>query len=245
MSAVKKAVKKVGKFVKKHWKKIVIAAAVVFTAGAASMGLAGLSSTFASQGLMGTIGVAMKTGVSVIGGSLGIGKGAAGAATQAAGAGAKAASAGLSATKAGVSASKLAAGAAKAVGAGVKGVTAMGATTGGAAAGALGGATKAITPTLMAGGGGGAAGAAGAAAANGGFWSGLGGQALIQGGIGAATQLLAAKAEEEDEPKGFYGVDLQGKANLSPNQLAFSDADITGGASSFRRGLMYDPPNGG
>lgn len=249
MSAIKKAVKGVGKFVKRHWKKIAIAAAVVFTAGAATMGIAGMKAAFAAKGLMGTLGTVMKTGVGAIGKVVGIGKGAAGASTQVASAGAKVASTGLSATKAGATASKLAAGLSKGIGTAkaVGGANAAAALAAkGAAqaavpfAGMAGAATKAITPTLMS-----TAGAAAPAAAKAGFWSGLGGQALITGGIGAAQALLAGQNEDEDDPKGFYGVDMQGKASLSPNELSFSDADITGGASSFRRKLMYDPPTGG
>ena len=88
MSALKKAVKKIGRFVKKHAKKILIAAAVVFTAGIASIGAAGFgaAATAAGGGISGTlvaIGSTLKAGVVAIGGALGIGKGAAAASTAA------------------------------------------------------------------------------------------------------------------------------------------------------------------
>lgn len=80
MSAVKKAVKKVGRFVRRHWKKIVIAAAVVFTAGIAAVGTAGFTGAMAAAGggIKGALiatGSMLKTGVVAIGGTLGIGKG--------------------------------------------------------------------------------------------------------------------------------------------------------------------------
>lgn len=240
MSAIKKAVKKVGKFVKKHWKKIVIAAAVVFTAGAAAGGMAALKGAFAAKGLLGGIGATMKAGTAAIGAVL-KGGGIVGA---------KAAAGGSFAVSSGATA---AAAAAQAAGAGTGiGIQGTGIGIGGAGAGAgagtialpgmagAGGLAPAVTPTLMS-----TAATAAPTVAKTGFWSGLGGQALINGGIGAAQALIAGQDDDENDPKGFYGVDMQGKANLRPSELSFSDADITGGASSFRRPLMYDPPGGG
>lgn len=80
MSAVKKAVKKVGKFIKRYWKQIVIAAAVVFTAGLATVGTAGFASAAATAGggmggALSAAGSTMVAGVQAIGGVMGMGKG--------------------------------------------------------------------------------------------------------------------------------------------------------------------------
>lgn len=78
--AVKGIVKGVAHFVKKYWKVIVIAAAIVFTAGIATVGVAGFSSAMAAAGggfggFMSAVGSTMVAGVASIGGSLGIGQG--------------------------------------------------------------------------------------------------------------------------------------------------------------------------
>jgi hypothetical protein len=80
VKAVKGVVKGVTKFVKKYWKQIVIAAAIVFTAGIATVGIAGFSSAMAAAGggftgFMSAAGSTMVAGVASIGGSLGIGSG--------------------------------------------------------------------------------------------------------------------------------------------------------------------------
>ena len=75
MSAVKKAVKKIGKLVKKIWKPVLIASAVVFTAGLAAAGTGAFAATVGSKGLLVAVGSTLKTGVIAIGGTLGIGKG--------------------------------------------------------------------------------------------------------------------------------------------------------------------------
>lgn len=77
---IKKAVKSIGKFVKKYWKQIVIAAVIVFTAGIAAVGVAGFSTASAAAGggfagAMSAAGSTMVAGVSAIGGTLGIGQG--------------------------------------------------------------------------------------------------------------------------------------------------------------------------
>lgn len=249
MSAIKKAVKKIGKFVKKHWRKIVVAAAVVFTAGVAAGGLAAMKTAFATKGILGGIGATMKAGAAAIGraiipGGGGFSSAASGAATKAMG---TAASTGIKAAS--TAAGKLASGTvAKAVTAGAikgAGVTAAGTAAASAAPAAINtGLMKGIAPQASlgsAGTGGGVANAA-ATAAKPSFWNSMGGQALIQGGLSAASQYLAASAQEEQEPQGYWGVDLQGNRSLSPNELAFTDADITGGVQSFRPRLMYDDP---
>lgn len=251
MSAIKKAVKKIGKFVKKHWKKIVVAAAVVFTAGMASGGLAAMKASFAAKGLIGGIGATMKAGALAIGKAIVPGgggffsSGAASVGTKALG---TAASTGIKAAS--TAAGKLASGTvAKAVTAGAikgAGVTAAGTAAASAAPAAINtGLMKGIAPQASIGSGGAASSGvanAAATAAKPSFWSGMGGQALIQGGLSAASQYLAASAQEEQEPQGYWGVDLQGNRSLSPNELAFTDADITGGVQSFRPRLMYDDP---
>lgn len=67
-------------FVKKYWKPILMAAAIVFTAGIATVGVAGFSSAMAAGGggfggFMAAAGSTMTAGVASIGGSLGIGSG--------------------------------------------------------------------------------------------------------------------------------------------------------------------------
>ena len=56
MSFVKKGLKKVWGFVKKHWLKIVIVAAIVFTAGVASVGFAAFSGVSTVGGFFGAVG---------------------------------------------------------------------------------------------------------------------------------------------------------------------------------------------
>lgn len=91
MSAAKKIVKGIGKavkgvvkgvvhFVKKYWKAILIAAAIVFTAGIATVGVAGFSSAMAAggggfAGFMSAAGSTMVAGGASIAGSVGIGSG--------------------------------------------------------------------------------------------------------------------------------------------------------------------------
>ena len=88
MSAVKKLVKGAVKFVKKNWKAIAVAAAVVFTAGIASVGVAGFMTAASGGGITGAlsaVGSTMAAGASAIGASLGITTAAAPAAGAAAG----------------------------------------------------------------------------------------------------------------------------------------------------------------
>lgn len=76
MSFVKKAIKKVWKFVKKNWKMIVLAAAIVFTAGVATVGFAAFSGVTGFGSFMGAVGQTMWAGVAGTAGSMGIGSGA-------------------------------------------------------------------------------------------------------------------------------------------------------------------------
>lgn len=76
MSFVKKAVKKVVNFVKKHWKTIVFVAAVVFTAGVATVGFSAFAGASGFGSFMGAVGKTMVAGVQGIGAAFGIGSGA-------------------------------------------------------------------------------------------------------------------------------------------------------------------------
>lgn len=80
VKGVKKGVKKVGKFVKNHWKPIVTAGAVAFTAGLATpgFGFAGMQSAFANNGILGGLGSTMWAGAKGLAGSFGIGQGVGG-----------------------------------------------------------------------------------------------------------------------------------------------------------------------
>lgn len=79
MSFVKKVVRGIVDFVKKYWKEIVIVAAVVFTAGVATIGGWSAFTTVAGeQGFMSAIGSTMWAGVTGTAGSMGIGSGASG-----------------------------------------------------------------------------------------------------------------------------------------------------------------------
>lgn len=75
MSFVKKIVKKTVKFVKKHWKKILIAAAIVFTAGIATVGFAAFSGVSTVGGFFSAVGSTMVAGGAAIAGTVGIGSG--------------------------------------------------------------------------------------------------------------------------------------------------------------------------
>ena len=300
MSAIKKGIKKIGKFVKKNWKKILIAVAVVFTAGAALGGLAAMKGAFAAKGLMGGIGATLKAGAAGLG-SLATGGGIAGA--QAAAGSALGAAAGTTAAtgaatagaaKGAVAAGKTAAATGKAAAATGKTVAATGkaAAATGKAAAATGKAVAATGKTVAAGtkAAVGAKGAAGAAAAgkvgvttttnvasnvlgagsggggmvsnafglNSGATSTLGrvgsiigspgGQVLMQGAIGALQANAAARAEEEQQPLGYWGRGSRDSGGgLSPDQVSWNAGDSQyGSAGSWTspngaRRLMLDP----
>ena len=72
MSFVKKGLKKAWGFVKEHWVEIAIVAAVVFTAGVATIGF----SAFAGGNFFAAVGQTMWAGVAGTAGSMGIGAGA-------------------------------------------------------------------------------------------------------------------------------------------------------------------------
>lgn len=90
MSFIKKGLKKIWNFVKKYWKEIVIVAAVVFTAGIATVGVAGFSAAMTAAGggaggFFSAVGSTMWAGVTATAGSMGIGSGASGTAASLAG----------------------------------------------------------------------------------------------------------------------------------------------------------------
>jgi hypothetical protein len=261
MSGIKKAVKSVGRFVKKHWKKIVIAAAVVFTAGLATVGTAGFSSAMSSGGFLSAAGKTMVAGVQAIGGTMGIGNGANLAAFGGKGTatllnGAAAQSVGIAGTNAAQTAGNIAKqkAASNAAAAGISTATQAGKST---ATKVIGSAPKAsgvtAAGTNAAGGGGtaalvgGGAGAAPSAApAASSFWSSPAAGALLQGGASAAMALLAQKQEEDSEetPLAYFGREARdGGGGLSADQVRFTGPAQD--ANSWRPRLMYDSPNGG
>ena len=196
VKGVKKAFKAVGKFVKKYWKQIVIAAAIVFTAGVAAVGGwgaftaaagAGTAGGVTFGGVMSAVGSTMAAGVSSIGATLGFGGGATAGAGGAAAAGsgfAGAANAGLSAasaagagTAAGASAFTGAAATASAAASAAK-LAALGSAAGGVSAAAANASNAARGGT----------GGAGAGGGNTAWWnSGTGNAANAAGGQAAGT----------------------------------------------------------
>jgi hypothetical protein len=93
MSFIKKGLQKAWDFVKKYWVQIVMVAAIVFTAGIATVGVAGFSAAMAAGGggvggFFTAVGSTMWAGVTATAGTIGIGQGAAvGAGTNFAAAG--------------------------------------------------------------------------------------------------------------------------------------------------------------
>jgi len=85
MSFIKKALKKIWEFVKEYWVEIVMVAAIVFTAGIATVGWAAFAEVMAAEGLMSAVGSTMWAGVTATAGSMSIGSGASGAAATAGG----------------------------------------------------------------------------------------------------------------------------------------------------------------
>lgn len=258
MSAVRRAVRSVGRFIKKNWKKIVIAAAVVFTAGVAAAGLAAMKGAFATKGVLGGIGATMKAGAAAIG-KVVTGQGFAAART-----GAQAAL-GVSNTAAATAAGL---GNTAGIGAGLQGGTAAAtnaaatAATNTAATQALSLGSAAVQPTaagISLAGGSTAAGAAGAGAANAAgnavtqglvqqgtqqavrrgaistFMQSPAGAALVQGGIGALSASMQSRAAQEEQPLAYWGRDARsGTGGLSPDQMRFDSRDLHGRNSSWQ-----------
>lgn len=239
MSAIKKAVKKVGRFVRRNWKSIAIAAAVVFTAGIATVGTAGFTMAGAGKGFgatLGAIGKTMVAGVQAIGGSLGIGQGASlagfgGSGYATLGTGAAAQSLGLAGSNAAMTAGRVAQMGATAPGQAGYGVLmnsanpAAAATTGGAQiAGGMGG-------SLGVGVG---SGAGGAATGGGGFFSNPSSGLLLQAGMGLVNGYMQGRAQDEDwertKPRGYWGVGLNGTPDANGPLMA-SNGPMWGASS--------------
>ena len=227
LKAVKKVVKGAVKFVKKHWKAIVIVGLVVFTMGIATVGFAGFAGAMsaASAGgasgfgaFMSAVGSTMYAGVTAGLGTLGIGSGAAGSAAAAGGVegvglfgGHLAAALGSNSAQAGIAAQTAASAGAPSAGVTLAGLGApASATTAPLMSGPAVGAVPApgaslITPAVT-------GGPAAAPAASAGLFGGdLAKAALITTGGNAIAGWAAGKAAEEDDPLGYWGVDLTGK----------------------------------
>jgi hypothetical protein len=239
VSAIKKAVKKATRFVRKHWRKIAVAAAVVFTSGLATVGTAGFAAAGGGSGFgatLGAIGKTMVAGVQAIGGSLGIGQGASlggfgGSGYATLGTGAAAQSLGLAGSNAAMTAGRVAQMGATAPGQAGYGVLmnsanpAAAATTGGAQiAGGMGG-------SLGVGVG---SGAGGAATGGGGFFSNPNSGMLLQAGMGLVNGYMQGRAQDEDwertKPRGYWGVGLNGTPNASGPLMA-SNGPMWGASS--------------
>ena len=243
MSAVKKLVKGAVKFVKKNWKAIAIAAAVVFTAGIASVGVAGFMTAASGGGITGAlsaVGSTMAAGASAIGASLGITTAAAPAAGAAAG-GSSLVGAGLtvpSGLASSLAAAAPAATGSLAAGAGVLAPAAGGLTlagSGGALSAAASGAS-AIAPTAARA----IAPVARQTALQSFMSSPLAGPVLM-GGI---NMLTAGGGQESDRPIAVYGVNAdRGKPKKKFGQnLTPEDMEVQG---QFFDPQTFATPNAG
>lgn len=76
MSFITKSIKKAWNFTKDHWKEIALVAAVVFTAGVATVGFAAFAGVSSFGGFMGAVGTTMWAGVAGAAGTVGLGAGA-------------------------------------------------------------------------------------------------------------------------------------------------------------------------
>lgn len=253
--AVKRA-KKGLRFVKRYWKQIVIAAAVVFTAGLATVGAAGFSAAAASAGggfagFVSAAGSTMAAGVASIGGTIGIGQGAnlaafGGSGYATLGTGAAAQGLGLAGSNAAMTAGRIAS-------------TAPSAALGGGPPAALAGAAgtpvaQTAGQTVVGAGAsqaaqqGGAMVAGQAAPAQGGIlsramqspWTGT----LIQAGQGLISGYMQRRQEEEEwdrvKPRGFWGVGLNDTPSVEGPLPSLQGTAWN--AASFQRPTMPTPP---
>lgn len=246
MSAVKKAVKKVGKWVKKNFKYIVIAAALVFTAGLATVGTAGFASASAAAGggfagALSAAGSTMVAGVASIGGTLGIGQGAnlaafGGSGYATLGTGAAAQGLGLAGAQGTMTAARTAQMAAAAPSA------ALGGGPPAALAGA--GAAPSAAPSAMAGTSA-LSGAPAAAPAAGGFLSKPATGMLLQAGMGLIGNYMQARQQEEEwdriKPKGYFGVGLNGTPDAQ-GPLPGAPRDAQGNIQPMWSTASFNPP---
>lgn len=253
MSAVKRGIRRIGRAIKKVWKPLVVAAAVVFTAGAAAGGLGAVKGSFAQRGILGGIGSTLRAGASAIGRVV-TGQGLTAART--------AAQTALGVAPGATTAFGTAAQVAARVPAGTLPTTATTATSTTPRllarptttapvtppAGGPGWTLPTVTPPV------GAqppVGPVGPVTPRppGGFWNSLGGAALIGGGVQAATALLAGQAQDDAEmkPLSYWGRDARdGTGGVRPDQVGWNPADQYGsneswGAPSNARRLMIDP----
>ena len=238
MSAVKKLVKGAVKFVKKKWKAIAVAAAVVFTAGIASVGVAGFMTAASGGGITGAlsaVGSTMAAGASAIGASLGITTAAAPAAGAAAG-GSSLVGAGLtvpSGLASSLAAAAPAATGSLATGAGVLAPAFGGGTLAGsasalsAAAGGAGSISQTLTPIVK------------KTALQSFMSSPLAGPVLM-GGI---NMLTAGGGQESDRPIAVYGVNAGTKIKKKFGQnLTPEDMEVQG---QFFDPQTFATPNAG
>lgn len=236
--SLKKVTKKTLGAVKKYWKEILIAVAIVFTAGVATVGLAGMSAAYATAtaataagGLgMSSFGAAlyvggstMWAGMTAIAGSMGIGAGAQGFVAGAAGMQGATLGTGALAAKMGgnVAQVNMANAATNATGAGGSGLASsaggtMGMTPAGASKGFVKGteqianqvATKAGGPALSAAN---PATSAAPEAAKTSLLSGYGSTVAKTGLTGLASGYIQGMMAEENDPLAYFGVNVNGK----------------------------------
>ena len=216
VKGVKKGLKKVGKFVKKNWKPILMVAAVAFTGGLATVGFAGLQGAIAANGVLGGIGSTMFAGATSMLGTIGIGSGAAGTAAAAAGMQGATLMTGAAAQAMGLASSGLIGPptAAQAGSASVGAYTGPGSSFMGGGGSLLGGSSQAGQMVQQGVGQmtGGSQGAGGGTQRTQ-ITPGGGGllQSLAPWAIQAGGAYLANRGQEEaDRPKGLWGVDFKG-----------------------------------
>jgi len=223
MSFFKKGLKSAGKFIKKNWKKIVLVAVAVFAMGLSTVGSDGFSGAMEAGGggfggFMSAVGSTMWAGVTALGGTLNLGPGAQGTAAEygnvtgaglfgghaAAALGSDSAKAGIAAQEAAKSGVTLS----PAVGlpSAVTAPSSMSDATGPAAP--LMGTPTPNPPAPITG-----ASTVPTVARQG---SGLAQAAAITVGGNMLAGWAAGKAAEEEDPKGFWGVDLTGKGEDVP-----------------------------
>jgi hypothetical protein len=216
--AVKKVVKGVGHFIKRYWKVIVIAAAIVFTAGIATVGVAGFSSAMAAggggfAGFMSAAGSTMVAGVASIGGTIGIGSGV----TASTAGGAFAAAPVLAGVGEGAGLTLGTGAAAQGLGIAASTYAPAAAEVGGAAGGAAGGAGSFNALT-----GAGTYTGPGAVSADTSLSGALGGQvtaADVAGGAGAAGGAVGSSAISQVPDIAYSGTQIAPAASQSPGLL--------------------------
>lgn len=237
--SLKKIRKSVFKFVKKNWKAIVITALVVFTAGVATVGFAGMSAAFSSLTAAGAssfsaalqvAGSTLWAGATAIAGTLGIGPGAQGMVAAASGMQGATLGTGALAAKLGgnIAQVNMANAGINATGAGGSG---MAASAGGTMAMPTGAVSKGMAKGMetIAGNVAGQSGMAPTAANLGAnaaktSTSLLGDTAktaLVTGGMGMAQGYIQGKMNGGNDPLAYFGVNMNGKdpSFILPGQI--------------------------